>query len=94
MTCEKFESVIGYHCSPVLMGMKPANLVSFSKERMPAWSSSVDMSSGALFGSKLTGSFSAEAGVLSVSPFVLAASGIEEAGAVLVSAEPSFLTSS
>ena len=35
MTCEKFESVIGYHCSPVLMGMKPANLVSFSKERMP-----------------------------------------------------------
>lgn len=20
MTCEKFESVIGYHCSPVLMG--------------------------------------------------------------------------
>ena len=29
MTCEKFESVMGYHCSPVLMGMKPANLVSF-----------------------------------------------------------------
>lgn len=26
MTCEKFESVMGYHCSPVLMGMKPANL--------------------------------------------------------------------
>ena len=36
MTCEKFESVMGYHCSPVLMGMKPANLVSFSKEKMPA----------------------------------------------------------
>ena len=35
MTCEKFESVMGYHCSPVLMGMKPANLVSFSKEKMP-----------------------------------------------------------
>ena len=35
MTCAKFESVIGYHCSPVLMGMKPANLVSFSKEKMP-----------------------------------------------------------
>lgn len=33
MTCEKFESVMGYHCSPVLMGMKPANLVSFSKEK-------------------------------------------------------------
>lgn len=35
MTCEKFESVIGYHCSPVLMGLKPSNLVSFSKEKMP-----------------------------------------------------------
>ena len=35
MTCEKFESVMGYHCSPVLMGMKPANLVSFSKEKIP-----------------------------------------------------------
>lgn len=35
MTYAKFESVIGYHCSPVLMGMKPANLVSFSKEKMP-----------------------------------------------------------
>ena len=35
MTCEKFESIIGYHCSPVLMGMKPANLVSFSKVKMP-----------------------------------------------------------
>ena len=34
MTCEKFESVMGYHCSPVLMGMKPANLVSFSKEKI------------------------------------------------------------
>ena len=45
----------------------------------------MDISSGALFESKLTGSFSAEAGVLSVSSFVLAASGIEEAGAVLVS---------
>ena len=52
----------------------------------------MDMSSGALFGSKLTGSFSVEAGVLSVSSFVLAASGTEEAEAVLVSAEPSFLT--
>ena len=54
----------------------------------------MDMSSGALFGSKLTGSFSVEVGVLSVSSFVLAASGIEEAEAVLVSADPSFLTSS
>lgn len=36
MTCEKFESVMGYHCSPVLMGMKPANLVSFSKENAGA----------------------------------------------------------
>ena len=35
MTCKKFESVIAYHCSPVLMGMKPSNLVSFSKEKMP-----------------------------------------------------------
>ena len=35
MTCAKFESVIGYHCSPVLMGMKPAYLVSLSKEKMP-----------------------------------------------------------
>ncbi|MCD7867297.1 MAG: DUF3793 family protein [Clostridiales bacterium] len=35
MTCEKFESVIGYHCSPVLMGQKPSNLVSFSKEKIP-----------------------------------------------------------
>ena len=32
MTCEKFESVMGYHCSPVLMGMKPANLVSFPRK--------------------------------------------------------------
>lgn len=35
MTCEKFESVIAYHCSPVLVGLKPANLVSFSKEKAP-----------------------------------------------------------
>lgn len=35
MTCEKFESVVGYHCSPVLMGLKPSNLVSFSKEKAP-----------------------------------------------------------
>ena len=35
MTCAKFETAIGYHCSPVLMGMKPANLVSFSKEKLP-----------------------------------------------------------
>lgn len=32
MTREKFESIVGYHCSPVLMGLKPSNLVSFSKE--------------------------------------------------------------
>ena len=54
----------------------------------------MDMSSGALFGSKLTGSFSAEAGVLSVSPFVLAASGTEEAEAVLFSVDYSSWTSS
>lgn len=54
----------------------------------------MDMSSGALFGSKLTGSFSAEAGVSSVSSFVFAASGTEAAGVALVSVEPSFLTSS
>ena len=35
MPFEKFESVLGYHCSPVLMGLKPSNLVSFSKEKMP-----------------------------------------------------------
>ena len=29
MTCEKFESVIGYHCSPVLMGMKPESCFLF-----------------------------------------------------------------
>ena len=45
MTCEKFESVMGYHCSPVLMGMKPANLVSFSKEKMP-WMQEALSSSG------------------------------------------------
>lgn len=35
MNCEKFEMVLSCHCSPVLMGEKPANLVSFSKEKMP-----------------------------------------------------------
>ena len=32
MTCAKFESVIGFHCSPVLLGIKPANLVSLVKD--------------------------------------------------------------
>ena len=38
MTCAKFESVIGFHCSPVLLGIKPANLVSLVKDDagMPA----------------------------------------------------------
>ena len=31
-----FESMVGTHCSPVLMGLKPSNLVSFSKEKVPA----------------------------------------------------------
>ena len=35
MDCHKFEEIISHHCSPVLMGEKPANLVSFSKEKMP-----------------------------------------------------------
>lgn len=35
MDCEKFEVIMSRHCSPVLMGQKPANLVSFSKEKMP-----------------------------------------------------------
>lgn len=35
MNYEKFEMVLSYHCSPVLMGEKQANLVSFSKEKMP-----------------------------------------------------------
>lgn len=35
MNCEKFEAIMSRHCSPVLMGEKPANLVSFSKEKMP-----------------------------------------------------------
>lgn len=34
MNCEKFEAIMSRHCSPVLMGEKPANLVSFSKEKM------------------------------------------------------------
>ena len=32
MTCAKFESVLGFHCSPVLLGIKPANLVSLVKD--------------------------------------------------------------
>lgn len=32
MTIEKFESIIGQHCSPVLMGIKPSNLVSISRD--------------------------------------------------------------
>ena len=32
MTIEKFESIIGQHCSPVLMGIKPSNLVSIARE--------------------------------------------------------------
>lgn len=35
MTREKFESTIGYHCFAVLMGLKPSNLVSFSKTQVP-----------------------------------------------------------
>lgn len=35
MDCHKFEEIISQHCAPVLMGKKPANLVSFSKEKMP-----------------------------------------------------------
>lgn len=35
MDCHKFEEIISQHCAPVLMGEKPANLVSFSKEKMP-----------------------------------------------------------
>ena len=30
MNREKFEAVLCHHCSPVLMGLKPSNLVSFS----------------------------------------------------------------
>lgn len=33
MNCQRFEEIISHHCSPVLMGEKPANLVSFSKEK-------------------------------------------------------------
>lgn len=32
MTRKKFESVLCHHCSPVLMGLKPSNLVSFPRE--------------------------------------------------------------
>ena len=32
MTREKFETILCHHCSPVLMGLKPSNLVSFSNE--------------------------------------------------------------
>lgn len=35
MSINLFESMIGNHCSPVLMGLKPSNLVSFSKEKFP-----------------------------------------------------------
>lgn len=35
MSAAFFESVLGNHCSPVLMGLKPSNLVSFSKEKCP-----------------------------------------------------------
>ena len=35
MDCKKFEEVLSMHCSPVLMGRKPSNLVSFSKQEMP-----------------------------------------------------------
>lgn len=35
MNCQKFEEIMSRHCSPVLMGEKPSNLVSFSKEKMP-----------------------------------------------------------
>lgn len=35
MLFKLFESIIGNHCSPVLMGLKPSNLVSFSKEKFP-----------------------------------------------------------
>ena len=34
MMCEKFEKKVGYHCSAVLMGLKPSNLVSFSKKEV------------------------------------------------------------
>ena len=36
MSLALFESMVGDHCSPVLMGLKPSNLVSFSKEKVPA----------------------------------------------------------
>lgn len=35
MSKRLFEKIIGNHCSPVLMGLKPSNLVSFSKEKLP-----------------------------------------------------------
>lgn len=34
-TSNPFEATLAYHCAPVLMGAKSANLVSFSKEKHP-----------------------------------------------------------
>lgn len=30
---DKFEEVLGFHCAPTLMGLKPANLVCFSRKQ-------------------------------------------------------------
>ncbi len=35
MVNREFETMVGFHCSPVLAGLKISNLVSFSKEKMP-----------------------------------------------------------
>ena len=35
MVNREFEAMVGFHCSPVLAGMKISNLISLSKEKMP-----------------------------------------------------------
>ena len=35
MTKKQFEHILGRHCSPTLLGIKPANLVSFPKAKAP-----------------------------------------------------------
>ncbi len=35
MTFREFEQILARHCSPVLLGVKPSNLVSFGKEQAP-----------------------------------------------------------
>lgn len=34
---QRFEALLALHCAPTLMGMKPSNLISVSKDNFPNW---------------------------------------------------------